>query len=399
MPLQTQNPFALGIREPDWSNVSNLFQNYAKGYEAGQTPQKMAAERLKESLMNTGLQQQNEYNPRRWESEIGLNQAHGGAYNAQAGEHRASTVQKQIIAKMLQDVLNEEQGYGNNQPSAPGMQGGQGVGEPQQGVSGQQEQQSQPGQNPKNNYLKRAVAAHHLGVPQHHPQITPGNEILTFDPLTGQPTVSGGLRTPESIERGKGLAQHDVEAIKENYKSYTDSVRQKAPLQGILKILDDPSLDAAVGPGKNKLAKYLGSDRTKEMQANFSTLGKSIVTESAKSFTGGLTNRELDWLKDVLPNVTDTLPAIKGKVRTLEFLRSAIEQKSVMKDQLIRKYEMDPILADQMADKAIDYDAIKREIKPTRSFKGPNGVIKDIPRYDLDYIKEAEKRGYVEGDY
>ncbi len=112
MPLQTQNPFALGIREPDWSNVSNLFQNYAKGYEAGQTPQKMAAERLKESLMNTGLQQKNQYQPRLWEEELSNSIAQRKLYGAQA--QKAMAPQHGDLVKAIMDAEEVKRMYPNN---------------------------------------------------------------------------------------------------------------------------------------------------------------------------------------------------------------------------------------------------------------------------------------------
>ncbi len=119
MPLQTQNPFGMGIREPDWSNVSNLFQNYAKGYEAGQTPQKMAAERLKESLTNTGLQQQNEYNPRRWEEEMALSRAHQGAYNAQAKHYGDQAVGRTFAPSAIGKLIQERDDLAAKNPNSP----------------------------------------------------------------------------------------------------------------------------------------------------------------------------------------------------------------------------------------------------------------------------------------
>ncbi len=391
MPLNPTN-FSRANYEPDYSGLANIFQNYYKGQELAQTPQRLEQEQLARQLQNemfgeqiTGQQLSNQYNPQLWQEQLKHSIAQRGLFGAQGQEHAINARKQQMIADILQQAMGGQQdgaqsGLGGMEP---GMEGAYGQNAPQGG---------------SNSYLGNAVAAHALGIPQHHPQITGAGEIVSFDPLTGQPTIQGGLRTPEDIERGKKLAEHNVDAIKQNYDAYSSAIAQKPNLQGALKHIENPKFAQAVGPWKNVAAKYLAPDDVKELQASFSTLGKNIVTESAKSFSR-LTQQEMNWLQTVLPSPADTLPAIKGKLKTLETLRAAAEQKAVMKDQMMRNNNIDPIIADQLADQQIDYNKIIREIKPTISMRNADGDILDIPKYDAAFIKKAKDAGYEEGDF
>ena len=220
----------------------------------------------------------------------------------------------------------------------------------------------------------------------------------------GKGTVLDQARSPEAIKGAESYASEmgkaNVEAIKQNYGAYTQAINAKNGMQGMLKMLEDQELGKVVGPfWKDKAAKYLGSDRAKELQGTFNTLGKNIVTETAQAFGTRFTNQEMKWLQDILPSSSDTLPAIKGKVRTLEMLRQANEQKAVIKDQLMRQHQMDPITADQLADSQVNLDAIKRELKPTVSFKSESGEIFDIPKIDTALVEKLRKQGYQEGDF
>jgi len=422
MPLQSPDFLNAAIPKADFSGIANLFSNYYKGYEQAQTPQKLAQERLKAELQNSIFGTEAKYAPQMAESTLALNRAHQGLYGSQAQEHNLNAQKLRQDLALFKQMFPDsgsaiesglsQGGGGSSQPVQP-VQGGEmpGVTSPMQGEGNQMQPNApqmnqQTGMQPQGNgqfspqqmqafrdaYLRKIG---HVAQPYHH--LTSNGEAVTYDPMTGGWTTQQVGKTPGETTTETELAKHNVEAIGENYKAYTGAISQKSNLQGVLKQIENPKFAQAVGPWKNVAAKYLAPDDVKELQASFNTLGKNIVTESAKSFSR-LTNQEMSWLQTVLPTASDTLSAIKGKTKTLETLRAAVEQKTILKDQLMRK-GIEPIMADQLADQQIDWDAIRREIKPTVSLKGPEGNIIDVPKYDAELIERAKKKGYQVGDY
>lgn len=342
-----------------------------------------------------------------------------GLNAAQAQEHQAKAAQAQQDMQLLRAIFGGELGGSQNMGAPGGMPDMQGQGMPQneqpsmsmqgapQGSSMSQPMPQSGQQNGMSSMmtpeLKQAFKEGYIRnkghIPQAHHQILPSGEAATYDALKGGWNVQQLGRTPEDIAMGTELAKHNVDTIKQNYETYSGAIAQKPNLQGVLKMIENPKFEQSVGPWKNVAAKYLAPDDVKEMQASFSTLGKNIVTEAAKGFGATLTNQEMSWLQGVLPNPSDTFPAIKGKVKTLELLRAATEQKAILKDQLLRTPGIDPIIADQIADSKIDYNAIRRELKPTISMRNKEGNIIDVSKYDDALIKRAKSKGYEEGDY
>jgi len=333
---------------------------------------------------------------------------------AQAYEHQMKAQQAMLDLQFLQTILSGGMGGGSGAPGGqmPGQNMPQTSGSamPQQNNFSPQQNSGVPQQNaglPQQqggidfsnlSPAAKAYARHKLGAGQPTATSVGGGQLYVQDPLTGSQVIQAG-RTPGQEKTETGLAEHGVEAVKDNYKTYSGAIAQKPNLQIAQKLLSNPKLKQAVGPFKSGVAKYLAPDEVKEIQSVFGTLGKNIITESARSFGARLTNQEMSWLQSILPTAEDTFPAIVGKVNTLEFLRSMTEKKAAMKDQLLRA-QVDPIIADQMADSQLDYSGLTKMLKPTITFTNPNNPeeVYDIPKYDTAKIEIARKAKLQEID-
>ncbi len=82
MPLQTFNYAAIPPQVDDWSNLGNLFGNYYKGYEMGQTPQRLKQEQLAKDLQNKLLGEQAKYYGPKAEADIDLARQHADYYKS-----------------------------------------------------------------------------------------------------------------------------------------------------------------------------------------------------------------------------------------------------------------------------------------------------------------------------
>lgn len=367
---------------PDLSNLGNLFGNVQKGFEASQAPKRAAEEYLQRILQNQLLRMQT----RQAEQDVGL----------------------MDMALGRLGMGSQSQGMGG-QPPGGGMpmQGGMSNAPMQGSVSGAQ---NFAGQNqgmfangiPRDAVLDSMLIKRLTGGTDTFDdkvQVLPSGEVLFWNPKTGKQEVKQLGSRLADIEREKELSKADIKAIEKNYDAYTSSTAQKHGLQGMLKLLETPELSQVVGPfWKNSAAKYFGADKAKEIQAEFNTYAKTIITETAKAFGGNVTNKEMGWIQDVLPKDSDTLAAIRGKAVTLEVLRETVERKTNLKDQLMRQ-GMNPITADQLAQGQIDMAAIKRMIRPIITLRNKEGRILDIPRTDEKMLKSALAAGYEEGDF
>lgn len=94
MPLQTQNFLGMGVHTPDYSGLGNIVSNYYKGQELADTPRKLAAQKLRDELMNSILQTQEQYaGPM---AQLGLEK--GQLENKYYGRGKESEIAKNLAA-------------------------------------------------------------------------------------------------------------------------------------------------------------------------------------------------------------------------------------------------------------------------------------------------------------
>jgi hypothetical protein len=120
MPLPVTD-FSRFLQNPDYSGISDMFSNYYKGYEMGQTPEKLAQERLSRELQNRisgvqadyagpmaqqGLQKsqlENQYYGREKEAHIKQMLAQAMHYNDPRSRMTGLAAESQSLAQLLAD--------------------------------------------------------------------------------------------------------------------------------------------------------------------------------------------------------------------------------------------------------------------------------------------------------
>lgn len=429
-PISASNPHEayLSTRERNQDIIGKELSNVIQRIKGQHEEERLKGE-IAHTKAQTGLtNKQTQWYDKEALAKIAYQQAHGNLMGLQGKEIEAGLPYIQMLkeadakqkkleaqkAEMIMGIINNRLNPQNQQPVTmqgqmppiePGtMQpGSQGMSQQNMpGIMGQPQVQSlqQNNQLMSNRAIDELVGKF-LGMPTHQPHYSPQGEEFYINPLTGQTEVTQVGRTPESVTLGTELTKQNVKALEDNYATYMSSVSQKPNLQIMLNMLEDPQLQQVVGPfWKNSAAKYFGNDKAKELQATFNTASKGIIQESAKSFGSRFTNQEMNWLQQILPNDKDTFAAIKGKVTTLEALRRAIEQKTSLKDSLIRDHGLNPVIADKLADEQVDLKQIKNELKPHVSFKSPDGDIFDIPKSRKDLIEKYKNEpGFIEWEF
>lgn len=359
MPLNPLD-FSRFQHTPDYSGIKDIFSNYYKGYELAKTPEKLKQEELARQLQNqlfgeqiTGAQQANQYNPQLWQGQLDLNQAHQGLYGAQAKEHELKARQQQMINAIL-----EAHGIGTGgqgMPQQDGVPGGQAMGAP--GQVGAPQQGGAP-----NNYLGNAVVAHALGIPQHHPHITPNGEIVSFDPLTGQPKIQSGLITPEQSaemsEKGKLNAQEKNLVLSEIESSYA----QEPIFNRLMEIVNTPEFYKGTGALNSRIRRLSDDPEVNAMAGELDYLLGDIVNKASKQFGARLNQSEYKALQRMKGSTSQNPYEIKSKIELMSALNKFNRE---VKENYYRNLEggMNKLDAKQEAYKNADYTSISNIIK------------------------------------
>lgn len=364
MPLPPTD-FSRFLHQPDNSGIGDLFSNYYKGFELGQTPERLAREKLAQELQNkifgvqaqyaepmaqAGLeaaQQQNKYNPRLWEEQLANSIAHRGLYGAQAQEHELNAKKQEFINSILQQ-------YAGGAPGAAIEQGAPG-GLMAPGVSNQINA-------PGGNYLGNAVVAHALGIPQHHPHITPNGEIVSFDPLTGQPKIQSGLITPEQsaemTEKGKLNAQEKNTLINEIESSYA----QEPAFNRLMEIINTPEFYQGTGALNSRIRRLTDDKEVNAIAGELDYLLGDIVNKASKQFGARLNQSEYKALQRMKGSTSQNPYEIRSKIMLMNALNKWNRE---VKTNYYRNLEsgMNKLDAKEKAYKQANYNDVSSIVK------------------------------------
>lgn len=427
MPLQTFNPIG-ATQTDDWSNLANLFGNYYKGYEMGQTPQRLEQEQQKRRLENQYLESQNKYLGEQSkyfgpsaQSQIDLNKIHGNYYGAQAG----LADQQRREAEYWNNILN--QAYGNEtsqqQPGQqsmppqemPPQQGGQGgdfgqttQGPQEGGAPGMPQQQAQNNSLVdifKNNPAVRARAAEkfpHSGRELIKDEAT-GDQYI-HDLLTGEKTLIHKGMSEQAREFKKG----DVKFYDTVIEGINNTQELGTTLNEIGSLIDKyPQIfNDVTGPINSTVKKYLGSNEQKYVLGKLDALSGSILLNTAKSLKGSFRQGEQDLIENIKASTPNTAAGFVGKYEATKLAYDAMQKRLELTAKYVRDEELTPHQAMKRASEETDLEVLRPQIETAL---GRNYMSKDskvitlqnkegetiyIPSNMNDKIKEAESEGY-----
>ncbi len=376
MALQTFN--ALGLIPAESSNLQNMMRTELEN-SFNRVRNKYA-----EPNAQLGIQKQqleNKYYGPDKEASIALNKAHAGYFGAQSRSSNIDAKKQQMIMDIIQQALRGDNGGQNMQPlqsqqppqryvdndyqmQGEGMNGQISQDRVRAPASAPLSQQGLAGAsspNGDNNYLARAIAAHAMGIPQPNPQITGAGEIVSFDPITGKPTVRQGLKTPgevaEMTESGKLMAQDKEKILNEIDASYA-----KEPIfQELQSIINSPEFYQGVGPVMSRLAKLTDNPGVNAVVGNIDTLLGGLVNESFKQFGARGNQSEYKAMQKIKGSSSDNPYSLRSKIMLMNALDKYNREVNVNYYKNLQT--MPRLEAKEKAVQSANYSEVKKVIK------------------------------------
>lgn len=168
----------------------------------------------------------------------------------------------------------------------------------------------------------------------------------------------------EGTERGKARAK----AIAELGEDYKSAVQAQIPLDNAFKIADTPAFQNLrrfpfwQQKQLNVLSKA-GTPAEQDMIAEFLSNTRIAVAELVKSFKGRALQKEFDVANGIKISGDDTWPSIVGKYTALKQISEMTQQRDRITANLMRTKHIDQDEAIDQADRYIDADKIRENIR------------------------------------
>lgn len=274
MPLQTFNYAAIPPQANDYSGLANLFSNYYKGYEMGQSPQRLGQEQLSRQLQNsllgenlTAAQTNNQFLPQ--EKQLGLKNS------------------QEELAKMTFENMLAKQ-FGEQQQQAKLESERAHAGQQRASAEHQQEQANQL--RNQNKWAELAQNLPNNGVPF---AVMPKNEQLAASKeLVAQQKFAHGQVKVNKIAQ-------EMRRIIDEHPNLADDFASAIA-------------DAGEKPGVFSKIKRMGANK-KDLAAfeKFSKLSNDLILQQGESYGKNFTDAKLAILQMAKPNAANTDEANK----------------------------------------------------------------------------------------
>lgn len=369
--MQKRRTNPLEVQKMQLENALNEYKRQAESHRSknyGTLAQSeadlasLAPEEKKQKMAE--LAQQMQYNPKRWEAEMGLQRAHTGKLGKETSwydremasklsKEEAEMQQKAQINKIIQDILSGRPLGGMNQASQSNIPTGQT--EMNQGeINPQQKQQGL-------NYSQASVLSHMLGLGK--PQlIDVDGRKIAVSPF-GNIEVAQG-QTPLQKE----LTKKDAEVIGGLEKNILSGTIKQDTLNDLSSIVASPDFEMMRQhpiAGKYELLGYskFGTLGQQHAVGQYMALTGQIIKDSARDFAGQFRIGEQALLNSMKPSLSDTVESAKGKIEALSMMNRLLTERSKVVGDLMRNQGMSLPKALEQADKLIDSKSIRQEIK------------------------------------
>jgi hypothetical protein len=201
-------------------------------------------------------------------------------------------------------------------------------------------------------------------------------EIMSQQPTANQqPIQSGNEKTfaenvgdyKGTVKEGEKTGENRAKDIEELNNVVFNSAAKQDSLNAISDILTNPEMEKIRNvplAGHHELS-YYAKEGTKEQQnlvgQYYSQMGE-FVKSSARDFAGQFRKGEQQLLQSMKPNAGDTVDTAKGKVEALSLMTRLLSERSKLTSQIMSKYHINKLQAQESADTQIDAGAIKEEI-------------------------------------
>lgn len=356
------NPPKLNPEEvsPFGNIIQNILKNYQEGAKAAYIKPTLSEELKKAQLYN-------KYYGPNMESEMGLRGAQAGHLGSMTegqniqNKYLEPKLQSELMQQMLQRQLQQNaMSFLNNQSnvqpqSETNIAHGQGMLNPE--IINQQPPSTQSAQM---DFTKAALLSKFLKLGEPH-YVTSGGMTQGVTPFGTFDVAKGETTLQKEIFKNQAKQIGDLEDVVYKSQAKMDTFNE------LNSILGSPAFEAirtmpAAGSLEGWLTKKFGSEQQQELVGKAFTLMGNIVKDSARDFAGQFRIGEQALLNGMKPNINDSLSVMKGKSEALTYLTQMIAKRSELEAESMRN-GMSFLQAKKAADKAIDSEGIKKEIR------------------------------------
>jgi hypothetical protein len=170
-------------------------------------------------------------------------------------------------------------------------------------------------------------------------------------------------RVKEGEEAGSIRAK-DIKDLNDSYFSGQNTQTTLDSLSDILGSKDFENIKQMPLAGHHELSYYskFGTPEQQNMVGQYYTLTGNVIKDSARDFAGAFRKGEQQLLQGMKPNPSDTVDAARGKTESLSVINKMLMERSRLTSQLMNKYHINKLDAQEMADKQINGPQIRKEI-------------------------------------
>lgn len=235
-----------------------------------------------------------------------------------------------------------------------------------------QQQQAIRAMRPGDSYTIPQNNANQSGV-KVYPQ--PGFQ-QDINPNMENPPIQQPKRTwAENVGYEKGIHKEgeqlgDIRAkdIGELDTAYSTGLNNKTTFDRIANILNNPVMQEMrqlAFVGKKEMGYYAenGTKEQKELIGEYLALTGNIVKDASRDFKGQFRQGEQQLLEGMKPTDADMFDVAAGKMQTLMYLNNMMTERSKLASKLIRENHMNKGVAMEYADKMVNGDSIRQQVR------------------------------------
>lgn len=186
----------------------------------------------------------------------------------------------------------------------------------------------------------------------------------------------------EGKESGK-IRANDIKGL--NDIVFTGQAKQNT-LDNLSNILSSQEFEkirkSPIG-GNYELSYYskFGTPEQKNMIGQYNTLTGNIIKDSSRDFAGQFRKGEQQLLENMKPNPSDTVDAARGKTEALSVMNKMLTERARLTSEIMSKYHVNKLAAQEAADKKINGDQIRDEVHEKLNPKATVERVFDLSKF------------------
>lgn len=203
------------------------------------------------------------------------------------------------------------------------------------------------------------------------------------EPLkSARPTYAENAGTYKgTLEEGKELGKIRAQSISDLDEQYQQAIQAEVPVQHLIDITQNPVFQNM----RNKVPFFqdkqlqalskIGTPEEQKMIGDFTTTATNAVSNTINSFRGRILDKEISMANQMKISPKDTWNVMIGKLNSIKTFNEMTKQRSRMASQLMQQQHLNRGEALEVADKAIDANAIRKSVE---SELNPKPTTEDI---------------------